>query len=202
MIIMFKRQNVKVMIVLVILAAMVWAISSGFQSTHETLQQEAQMVLAENQIPKAKNRSVKQPLAQPIIINQTTPTVAENISQESNEMTENIVSVLSLRMERNQQHSQQQEMLENIIANDKISAEAKTEAERRLLTLAETSAMELQAETLLQTKGYQNIIVMIDFDNATVYTTDDLNDSDYAKIGDLVHKSTNFTLEQIVIIPK
>ncbi len=199
---MFKRQNVKVMIVLVILAAMVWAISSGFQSTHETLQQEAQMVLAENQIPKAKNRSVKQPLAQPIIINQTTPTVAENISQESNEMTENIVSVLSLRMERNQQHSQQQEMLENIIANDKISAEAKTEAERRLLTLAETSAMELQAETLLQTKGYQNIIVMIDFDNATVYTTDDLNDSDYAKIGDLVHKSTNFTLEQIVIIPK
>ncbi len=199
---MFKRQNVKVMIVLVILAAMVWAISNGFQSTHETLQQEAQMVLAENQIPKAKNRSVKQPLAQPIIINQTTPTVAENISQESNEMTENIASVLSLRMERNQQHSQQQEMLENIIANDKISAEAKTEAERRLLTLAETSAMELQAETLLQTKGYQNIIVMIDFDNATVYTTDNLNDSDYAKIGDLVHKSTNFTLEQIVIIPK
>ena len=62
--------------------------------------------------------------------------------------------------------------------------------------------MELETETLLKTKGYEQSVVMIDDKRATVYITAQLEAEDYDKIGDLVQSSTNFSLEQIIIIPK
>ena len=62
--------------------------------------------------------------------------------------------------------------------------------------------MELETETLLKTKGYAQSVVMIDEKRATVYITAQLEAEDYDKIGDLVQSSTNFSLEQIIIIPK
>lgn len=219
MIILLKRQNVKLIILLAVAIILIGAINSGFRATHDVIQQEAKTVLAENNNQTLPEGIHKLPsnkivdLPQKPLIENTLLTSAESnsLNIEANQVInadpiwveeEPSVDVLSLKMDRSQNHSQQQEMLENILSNESISAEAKAEAENKLLRLAETSAMELQAETMLQTKGYHNIVVMIDFDNATVYTTDNLAESDYAKIGDLVHKSTNFSLEQIVIIPK
>lgn len=206
-------------ILLAVAIILIGAINSGFRATHDVIQQEAKTVLAENNNQTLPEGIHKLPsnkivdLPQKPLIENTLLTSAESnsLNIEANQVInadpiwveeEPSVDVLSLKMDRSQNHSQQQEMLENILSNESISAEAKAEAENKLLRLAETSAMELQAETMLQTKGYHNIVVMIDFDNATVYTTDNLAESDYAKIGDLVHKSTNFSLEQIVIIPK
>lgn len=110
--------------------------------------------------------------------------------------------VIALRMERSQNRAQQKEQLEAIVANSEVSEQTKARAEEKLLKLAETSAVELETETLLKTKGYEQSVVMVDDKRATVYITSELAPEDYDKIGDLVQSSTNFSLEQIIIIPK
>ena len=111
-------------------------------------------------------------------------------------------AVVALRMERSQNRAQQAAQLEEIIANESISEATRGEAEEKLLRLNEQSALELSAETMLKTKGYEQSVVLIDFDKATVYIKAELAAADFDKIGDLIQTATNFSLEQIIIIPK
>lgn len=111
-------------------------------------------------------------------------------------------TIIALRMERNQNRAQQQAQLEDILANEAVSGQTKAQAEEKLLQLGETTAMELETETLLKTKGYTKSVVMIDSGRANVYMAEHLSAEDYDKIGDLVQSSTKFSLEQIIIIPK
>lgn len=136
---------------------------------------------------------------------------AENLSDDPAVADDNLAlaetlddeeTIIALRMERNQNRAQQQAQLEDILANEAVSGPTKAQAEEKLLQLGETTAMELETETLLKTKGYTKSVVMIDSGRANVYMAEHLSAEDYDKIGDLVQSSTKFSLEQIIIIPK
>lgn len=110
--------------------------------------------------------------------------------------------IIQMRLERNRNRDMQVEALEKMVSSSSITPETKLEAEQKLLQNSEERFLEAQTETLLKTKGYQNTLVLIDFNNAKVFVGSELTEEDYLKIGDLVHKGTNFKLEEIIIIPK
>ena len=214
MIILLRKKSVKWLLALAA-AIVIFSIVSGGMS-RETIEDSeptaAVMAQAVPEEPASAETDAKVPEAE-VIAPQADPLAETEKSEPVPEAEETPMTttpaaddpaqkVIALRMERSQNRAQQKEQLEAIVANSEVSEQTKARAEEKLLKLAETSAVELETETLLKTKGYEQSVVMVDDKRATVYITSELAPEDYDKIGDLVQSSTNFSLEQIIIIPK
>ncbi len=227
MIILLRKKSVKWLLALLAAILLFSAVSRGFggqekvdlEPTAAVMATAVDEMLPEAQLTEANSAEAKMPELAPVQPGETEepqvphadPLAVVGAEGEDDSPKEEAgvpdedqatQQVIALRMERSQNRAQQKAQLEDIVANSEVSAETKIRAEERLLKLSETSAMELETETLLKTKGYEQSVVMIDDKRATVYITAQLEAEDYDKIGDLVQSSTNFSLEQIIIIPK
>lgn len=221
MIILLRKKSVKWLLALAAAIVIFNIVSGGLSRTENEDSEPTAAVMAQaasENLPVAEKEETE-PAADSV------PTAADPLSEEAPQETvlsadtaqaetpqavqdaaaaevDPVQKVIALRMERSQNRAQQKEQLEAIVANSEVSEQTKARAEEKLLSLSETSAMELETETLLKTKGYEQSVVMVDDKRATVYITAELAPEDYDKIGDLVQSSTNFSLEQIIIIPK
>lgn len=230
MIILLRKKSVKWLLALLAAIVLFSAVRGGFERREKVDTEPTAVVMAtavHDVLPEAGSedesaeaKAPETPEAQPAETEDTQvpnadplaaagpETDIESPQDEADSQTSQtdadqaVQQVIALRMERSQNRAQQKSQLEDIVANSEVSEETKARAEERLLKLSETSAMELETETLLKTKGYAQSVVMIDEKRATVYITAQLAAEDYDKIGDLVQSSTNFSLEQIIIIPK
>lgn len=222
MIILLRKKSVKWLLALAAAIVIFSIINGGFgraakEDSEPTAAVMAQIAAGELAALEAEDQKPEEefvppqadPLAEQESLTTDVPSAAP-AAQETSKDAENaapaegdsVQKVIALRMERSQNRAQQKEQLEAIVANGEVSEQTKARAEEKLLQLSETSAMELETETLLKTKGYEQSVVMVDDKRATVYITAELAPEDYDKIGDLVQSSTNFSLEQIIIIPK
>ena len=81
--------------------------------------------------------------------------------------------------------------MEKILSNATVSDEAKKNAEEKLASLSTASQTETTAETVLKSKGFEDVIVFINNDSVNVTVkTDGLSSSDTAKIIDVVYELT------------
>lgn len=97
----------------------------------------------------------------------------------------------SYRFEREKSRAKTKEDLEKILSNSSVSEESKKAAEEQLSTLSNASQLESTAETILKSKGFEDVVVFINNDavNVTV-KSDGLSSSDTAKIIDAVYELT------------
>lgn len=110
---------------------------------------------------------------------------------------------VNYRLERDRNRSQQVEMLEGIVNNPNSSAEARQEAQNKILQITGYMEQELQLETLLTAKGYTETAILLKPDSAMVIVKSaKLASEDLTRIADLVSRTTGHGPEQIVIIPK
>lgn len=95
------------------------------------------------------------------------------------------------------------ERFEEIIDNDKVDEESRKSAVNKKLDLIETMNKEKVVESLIKSKGFEDSVVFITDQNVYVTVqTDELEQSDLAKILDIITRETKFSIDHITVQKK
>ncbi len=128
--------------------------------------------------------------------------IGENGTPGEAVLTESTSVLASAKISREQVRSQTEESLNAIINNANVSETEKQTAVNKLVEIAGNSEMEIAAETLLQAKGFSNVMVSITEGSVDVMVyAEDLSDTQLAQIADIVKRKTGVTNDKIVITP-
>jgi stage III sporulation protein AH len=90
--------------------------------------------------------------------------------------------------------------LEKSISNESISADTKNQFEALLLNKTELVEAEQNIEIMLQTKGYNETVVIVDDEMVKVVTNETIEQADATKILDVIVSETNYEPAQIKIV--
>ena len=110
--------------------------------------------------------------------------------------------VADAKVTREQVRAKNKETLLEIIDNDSLSEEQKTDAVNQMVLMTEIAEKEAAAETLLASKGFSETVVSISDDRVDVVVNSTvLDDAERAQIEDIVARKTQIAPENIVITP-
>ena len=110
--------------------------------------------------------------------------------------------VADAKVTREQVRAKNKETLLEIIDNEKLSEEQKSDAIEQMVFMTEVAEMEAAAETLLASKGFSETVVSISDEMVdVVVNAADLDDAARAQIEDVVARKTQIAPENIVITP-
>ena len=90
--------------------------------------------------------------------------------------------------------------LEESLSNDAISADTKSQFEALLLNKNDYIEAEKDIELMLQTKGYNETVVIVDSDMVKVVSNDTIEQADATKILNIIVTETNYEPSQIKIV--
>jgi len=107
------------------------------------------------------------------------------------------------RLERERSRGHQINLLREIVNNANSDAESRKKAQEQLYQISNNLQRELEVESLIRAKGYQDSVVFLEGKTVTVVIQSKaLNQEDAVKITDLVSRATGVSQQNIVIIPK
>ncbi|MBQ9992562.1 MAG: SpoIIIAH-like family protein [Firmicutes bacterium] len=106
------------------------------------------------------------------------------------------------RVEREQVRAQETQMLDNIVANAEVSADAKDAAHSRKLAITTAMDQEMQIENLIKAKNFADAAVFIQDGSATVVVSGSLDEQGAVVIADLVQNVSGIGMEKLVIVQK
>ncbi|GAB6099035.1 SpoIIIAH-like family protein [Halanaerocella petrolearia] len=107
------------------------------------------------------------------------------------------------RVERDQARSEQINLLREMINNPNSDKELKAQAQKLLLQITNNIEKEMEIESLIRARGYEDGIAFIHDDSVElVIASTGLQRDDVAKIGDIIVNSTGVSLQDITIIEK
>lgn len=107
------------------------------------------------------------------------------------------------RIERDRTRSEQINLLREMINNPNSDKNLKTQAQERLLKITNNIEKEMEIESLIRARGYNDGIAFIhDHSVELIIATEGLEKKDVIKIGDIISKTTGISLENITIIEK
>lgn len=92
------------------------------------------------------------------------------------------------------------DQLEKNISSDKISDETKAKFENLLIIKNNQIQMENSIEIMLQSKGYEDFVCIVNSNSVKVITVNDITKADASKILDVVISETSFEPSQIKIV--
>lgn len=109
---------------------------------------------------------------------------------------------IEARLNREQTRSKNKETLLEVINNEGLSSEQKQKAVDAMVELTETTEIENNIETVLEAKGFNDVIVTISEEQADIIVdSSQITDSDRAQIEDVVTRKTDIDIKNIVITP-
>ncbi len=115
---------------------------------------------------------------------------------------ENVGFAAEVKLNREQMRSQNKATLLEVINNTNISEEQKQQAIDAMVAMTDVAERENAAETLLEAKGFTDVVVSITDDNAdVVLNMGEVTDAKRAQIEDIVKRKTNVSPENIIITP-
>lgn len=127
----------------------------------------------------------------------------ENLPPESPGEIENGDYFMDHRLERNKVRSEQISSYREMINNPNHSEEAQKTAEKKLLDLTERMEKEIEIESLIRGRGYQEVLAFIHDDAVDIIIqAEDLTEDEVATIGDVIIKTTGFSPGDLTIIEK
>lgn len=105
------------------------------------------------------------------------------------------------RIERQTAKEQALELIEQILSDESCDKETRTKAQTEKLTIAENLIKETDCETVLVAKGFENILVTLNADSATVIVqSSTLIPTQIVQIQEVVSSSTGISPEKIKIV--
>ena len=108
----------------------------------------------------------------------------------------------SVRMNREQIRSQNKESLLEIINNEQLSEDTKTEAVDKMVEMTSWAEKEADAEMLLEAKGFTNVVVSISQEYCdVVLDMGEVTDAKRAQVEDVVKRKTGVAADKIIITP-
>lgn len=90
--------------------------------------------------------------------------------------------------------------LEKSLSNESISADTKNQFEALLINKTQFVEAEQDIELMLQTKGYNQTVVIVDEDMVKVVSNDTIEQADATKILNIIVSETNYEPAQIKIV--
>ncbi len=110
--------------------------------------------------------------------------------------------IADAKITREQVRAESKETLESLIDNESLSSEQKADAVNQLITMTEIAEQEVTVETLLEAKGFTDVVVTLTEDSADIVVIqEDITDANLAQIEDAVTRSTDILAENVVITP-
>ncbi len=110
---------------------------------------------------------------------------------------------IDYRFERQQVRGDEIDYINTIINNPEADKEIKNEAQKQLLELTENMEKEMAIETLIKSKGFDDVVAIINSNSISVIVNKpELEPDEVAKILDIVTTQTGEKAENIKIIPK
>ena len=115
-------------------------------------------------------------------------------------VSDNANYVAQVKLSREQVRSMSKESLQQIIDNSALTEAEKKSAVDEMVKLTEYAQMEVDAEMLLEAKGFENVVVSISDECCDVIVgKDDVSDEKRAQIEDIIKRKTNIGASNIVI---
>ncbi len=110
--------------------------------------------------------------------------------------------MVQAKLNREQTRSKNKETLLEVINNSDVSAKEKKSAVKSMVKLTENTEIENNIETLLKAKGFSDIIVTINDEQADVVLSgSEVSDDKRAQIEDVIKRKTNLSVDDITITP-
>lgn len=114
----------------------------------------------------------------------------------------NVGFVSEAKLSREQVRAKNKEALLEIINNTSIADEQKQNAIDAMIKMTDIAEREQAAETLLESKGFEDVVVSITDDTADVVVNmSEVTDAKRAQIEDIMKRKTGVSAENIVITP-
>ncbi len=118
----------------------------------------------------------------------------------------NIVTTMdyavSVKLEREQVRAANKETLLEIIDNEILSDEQKTDAIHQMIEMTNIAEKENAAEMMLEAKGFTNIVVSISGESCdVVLDMGEVTDAKRAQVEDVIKRKTGIAADKIVITP-
>lgn len=108
----------------------------------------------------------------------------------------------SVKLNREQVRSKNEESLLEIINNESITEEQKQVALDQMVKMTDIAQKESDAQMLLEAKGFQNVVVSISEDSCdVVLDMGDVTDAKRAQVEDIVKRKTGVEADKIIITP-
>lgn len=106
------------------------------------------------------------------------------------------------KLNREQLRAQNKETLMNMLSSGNLSDEQKSDITNEMIHMTEIAELENEVETLLEAKGFSDVVVSISDDSVDVVVNmTDVSDSQRAQIEDIVKRKTECPASGIVITP-
>ena len=110
--------------------------------------------------------------------------------------------MVQARLNREQIRSKNKETLLEVINNNDVSEKEKKSAVKSMVKLTENSEIENSIETLLKAKGFSDVIVTINDEQAdVVLSSADISDDKRAQIENVIKRKTKLNADDITITP-
>lgn len=104
------------------------------------------------------------------------------------------------KINREQVRAKNKETLQGIIDDPNLSEESKTEAVAQMVELTEIAEKEATIETLLLSKGFENVVVSLSEDSADIVVENsNLTDVKRAQIEDIVTRKSGIPAANVII---
>ena len=107
---------------------------------------------------------------------------------------------IQAKLEREQSRAKQKEILTEMINNDNVDSDKKSEVADEMLKIQQRIEKETAAEALIEAKGFKEVYVRIDDDTVDVIVNKaELSETEIAQIEDIVKRKTGATVDKIRI---
>lgn len=133
-----------------------------------------------------------------------TADVSETKSEQPGEavLTSSSNFVAQAKVDREQVRAANKEILNEIINNEGLSEDERQAAVSSMVEITDLAEKEAAAETMLEAKGFKDVVVNLTGGTADVMVpADQLSDTQRAQIEDIIIRKTEIAGENIVITP-
>ena len=104
------------------------------------------------------------------------------------------------RLERDRVRGQEMEMLNKMINNPQVGAEARLEAEQQLLHLVNLMEKELIVENMLKAQGYKDALCFPAENYTVMIEAEKLDAEDFLRIAEMVAATIEISREEVQVI--
>lgn len=110
--------------------------------------------------------------------------------------------IIQARIDREQIRSKNKETLLKVINDETVSEKEKTSAVEAMVEITKSSELENTIETLLEAKGFSNVIVTLSDNQVDVIIDEqEITDRKRAQIEETIKRKTDISADKIVITP-
>lgn len=110
--------------------------------------------------------------------------------------------IIQARIDREQIRSKNKETLLKVINDETVSEKEKTSAVEAMVEITKSSELENIIETLLEAKGFSNVIVTLSDNQVDVIIDEqEITDQKRAQIEETIKRKTDISADKIVITP-